>query len=259
MILMPPLSMSEFSSSPERDITIEADATGFVRRGEDEDVTVTVTDNTTGETTTTNSQVDGDDDGYTASLGLTIDNYFQPGSSGAFWFGDLSLDADDDFDDIQTALTAGLGYGRVVNVTPMAKAIRIMEELARTGVLRSRPGKGVYQQVASIVNREDEYRSRYGARDYEQRWISDIEGVLKSSGAVSGLGAVGILEVRDILIDERISERRYGWKVRAGLGYQGTNFSGIGDSPLLRLQGEYHRPLSNRTQFSNEGRNSKRP
>ena len=47
--------------------------------------------------------------------------------------------------------------------------------------------------------------------------------------------------------------RRVGWKVRAGVGYVFRSFDGNSDSdPALELGAEYHYPLSNQTQFSNE-------
>lgn len=187
---------------------------------------------------------------YTAGLSATYDKYFVPGSNGAFWFGSASVRANDAFDDLETTASAGIGYGRVTNVTPMAKTIRVMDELTRRGILRNKPAKGVYQQVASIIAKEAEYASRHGS-DYELKWLGDIESVIKNSGTPN-LGAAGILKIRDVLVDENISLRRYGWKVRAGLGYVGTNFDGLTNKPLLTAGAEYHLPLNNQTQFSNE-------
>ncbi|MGB1008571.1 MAG: hypothetical protein ACPGVP_02550, partial [Thiolinea sp.] len=188
---------------------------------------------------------------YTAGLSATYDKYFVPGSNGAFWFGSASLRANDAFDDLETTASAGVGYGRVTNVTPMAKTIRVMDELVHRGILNAKPAKSVYQQVAGIVAKESEYASRHGS-DYELKWLGDIETAIKSGGGVANLGAAGVLKIRDVLVDENISLRRYGWKVRAGLGYVGTNFDGLTDKPLLTAGAEYHQPLSNQTQLSNE-------
>ncbi|MEZ5476127.1 MAG: DUF481 domain-containing protein [Thiolinea sp.] len=120
------------------------------------------------------------------------------------------------------------------------------------GVLRGKPAKPVYQQIANIVSRENEYISRYGSKEYELKWIGDIEAALRQGGQLSNLGAVGILKAREVLVDEYFSTRRNGWKVRAGLGYVGSNFDGLTNKPLLEAGAEYHRPLSNQTQLSDE-------
>ncbi|CAA6817703.1 MAG: Unknown protein [uncultured Thiotrichaceae bacterium] len=215
-------------SSPSRDVTTKASVDGSISRAG---------------TAGANKQ-----DNYVAAISGTIDNYFTPGSNGAFWFGNASVRANDAFDDLETTASIGVGYGRVVNVTPMAKAIRVVEELVQLGVLRNTPAKSVYQQMANIIERESEYRSRYGFNeDYELKWITDILATLQTN-----ISTAGTLKARDVLVDERISQRRYGWKVRAGLGYVGTNFDGLKDKPLLTAGAEYHQPLSNLTQFSNE-------
>ena len=141
----------------------------------------------------------------------------------------------------------------MVNVTPMAKAIRLMDALKYRGSINRKPSKATYNDVAHIIAKQAEYASKYGRKDYQKYWIADIEKALQGAGVLSGnLNAVGVLEARQVLVDERISTRKYGWKVRAGLNYVGSNFSGIKNKPGLELGAEYHRPLSNRTQFSDE-------
>lgn len=219
-------------STPDRDLSFGGYVSGTVNRSSTKDADST--------------------DTYTANASVTADNYFQPGSNGAFWYGSASAAAVDSFDDMFTTASVGVGYGRVTNVTPMAKAIRIVDELVKYNVLRGKPGKAVYQEIARIVSKESEYSSRYGNKDYELKWIGDIEAALQRSGMLNNLGAAGVLKARKVLMDEHISNRRIGWKVRAGLGYVGSNFDGLTNKPLLEAGAEYHRPLSNQTQFSDE-------
>lgn len=224
-------------STPDRDVSYGASLLGAVSRG--------------------GAKGDESVDAYTVDAGITVDNYFVPGSNGGFWYGSAyaqKIGSPEDFfeDDTFTKATVGVGYGRVTNVTPMAKAIRVIDELVRRNVLRGKPSVGVYQDVARIIAKQDEYQSRYGYKDYQIKWISDIEAVIQRSGVANNFGAVGTLKVRDVLIDENISTRRIGWKVRAGLSYIGTNFDGLTNKPGLELGGEYHVPLSNQTQFSDE-------
>lgn len=221
-------------STPKRDTTLKFDANGFVSRS-----------GTAGANST---------DSYTAGASGTIDTYFDVGSKGAFWYGGGSVRANSASDDLETKLGLGLGYGRVVNVTPMAKAIRLVEALLIQGSISRKPSKAVHNQVANIIAKEAQYASKHGRKDYQKFWLGDIESALKASGILMGnnLNAAGILETRDVLVDERISTRKLGWKVRAGLSYIGTNFDGITNKPGLELGAEYHLPISNRTQFSTE-------
>lgn len=220
-------------STPDRDVTMRADATGGVKR-----------DGTAGADSI---------DNYTAGASVTVDNYFRPGSNGGFWYGSGSVRANDSFDDLETTAGVGVGYGRVTNVTPMAKAMRVVDELLKRNAITAKPSKAVYQSIAKIISRESEYRSKYGYKDYAQKWVADIADELTKAGLTNGsVNVAGILKARDVLIDEKISTRLNGWKVRAGVAYVGQNFDGLTDKPALEMGAEYHKPLSNRTQFSNE-------
>jgi len=192
------------------------------------------------------------DSNYLAIGSVTADNYFQPNSKGLFWYGSgeagLKKSAD-----LFSKIGVGLGYGRVVNVTPMAIAIRMIEALRKQGSLAANPSKATYLKIAQIISREDEYQSKFRLGNYEQEWITDIEKALVASGQVRGaLTAAGVIVARDVLINERISSRKHGWLVRGGFGLVLSNYDGTdGGDPSLDLGAEYHRPLDNDTQFSN--------
>ena len=183
---------------------------------------------------------------YQAFGSAKMDNYFEPGSNGAFWYGKGDLGLKKGADDPRVTATVGLGYGRVVVVTPMARAIRMVEALVERNILTQTPSKAVYQAVANIIAREEEYKSKYGLEDYEINWVQDIETAL--GGAI---GAAGVIKSYSVLVDERISTRKHGWLVRAGVGAVLKDYDGSDGNPLLEVGAEYHRPLSNATQFSN--------
>jgi len=227
------LSYEKVISTPDRNIGTRFNANGSINRA--------------------STQGAGSVSNYIMNGSVTLDNYFRSGSKGAFWYGSGEVGIKKGQDDPFSKLGVGLGYGRVVNVTPMAKAIRLVEALKQQGALRSTPSKATYQAIANIIAREAEYKSKFGFAKYEQNWITDIESTLVASGQVNGsLNAAGIIESRDVLINERISTRKHGWLVRAGLGIVLTNFDGSdGGDPSLDIGAEYHRPLNNRTQFSN--------
>ncbi|MEZ5741970.1 MAG: DUF481 domain-containing protein [Burkholderiaceae bacterium] len=223
-------------SSPDRDIRFQGGVDGSVNRA-----------GTAGAST---------QDSYTAGAGITVDTYFNPAVNNAFWYGSLSLDASSAYDNRQVLGTVGAGYGRVTNVTPMAKALRLLQELGERGQLTGPADLATHQTVAEIVEREAEYRSKYGADDYIEKWVQDIADAIAASGAApQKLRAADVLKMADILRNERISTRKTGWKVRAGLGYVFRSFDGdSGSDPALEAGAEYHRALSNRTQFSNDAR-----
>ncbi len=201
------------------------------------------------------NNADDDQSDYQALGSITSDKYFTPGSKAGFWYGKGEVGLKKGQVDPFTKITAGLGYGRVVNVTPMARAIRVIQELRARGSLTGDPSNAVYQEVAVVISKENEYRSKYGGADYYQYWVEGIENALKSSGMVKGggdLGARAVLKSYDVLVNERISTRKNGWLVRAGVGAVLTDFDGENGKPALEVGGEYHKPIGNTVQFSDE-------
>ena len=190
---------------------------------------------------------------YQALGAATVDNYFTPNSNAAFWYGKGEVGVQKDQEDPFTKATAGIGYGRVVNVTPMAYAIRIMQKLREEGFLKADPSNDIYQQVAVIVDKESEYKSKYGFDDYKQYWLQDIQKVIETSGMVQGdFNARAVVQTYDVLENERVSTRKNGWLVRAGVGAVLSNYDGSDGKPAVEVGAEYHRPINNKTQFSNE-------
>ncbi len=187
---------------------------------------------------------------YQALGSATVDNYFTPDSNAGFWYGKGEVGVQKDQEDPFTKATAGIGYGRVVNVTPMAYAIRIMQKLREKGLLKSDPSNAVYQQVAVIVDKESEYSSKYGLKDYKQYWLQDIHSAIEASGVK--LNARAVVQTYDVLEYERVSTRKNGWLVRAGVGAVLSNYDGSDSKPALEAGAEYHKPINNKTQFSNE-------
>jgi hypothetical protein len=184
---------------------------------------------------------------YQAISSVNYDNYFDSAVNDLFWYGKGEIGVRKGAEDPFTKITGGIGYGRVVNVTPMAKAIRLVESLIERNLLKDSPSIAIYQAIASIIAKESEYRSKYGFADYEQSWIADIEKALGKN-----LGVRGAIKSYQVLINERISTRKDGWLVRAGVGAVITDYDGNNGKPALEIGLEFHKPLSNKTQFSNE-------
>ncbi|AMG31667.1 DUF481 domain-containing protein [Grimontia hollisae] len=182
---------------------------------------------------------------YQAVGALTNDMYFQPNSNGLFWYGKGEVGVQKGMKDPFTKLTVGFGYGRVVNATPMAKSIRLIEALQERAIL-SGMDRQTYIAVADVISREEEYISRYGSDEYLEYWIEDIDALL------GDVGARGAIRSYDVLENERISTRKYGWLVRGGVGSVISNYDGSNSKPVLELGAEYHLPINNLTQFSEE-------
>lgn len=196
--------------------------------------------------------------GYSIDIGTTFDRYFKNDNR---WFGYGGLDLGqrrllgaDSADNLFSAVTGGVGYGRVINATPLAYAIRIAEDLLAAGVINREPSKATYLTVANVIGRQQEYRSKYGADDYRIAWIQDIERALRAERGLMKselLGAGATIVMTDILFDERVSTRKHGWIVRAGLTYVISNYDGNNGEPAFRASWEYAKPIGYRFQLTN--------
>jgi len=169
-----------------------------------------------------------------------------------------SIDADyenqDSLPDDDISATVGLGYGRVYNATPLAKVIRIVEELNEEGLLTGPIPDSVALETAEIIDRIQEFKSKFGEDDYKPDYYAAIEAALGRSGALRDgkFGALGALTADKVLEDEPISTRKHGWVVRLGAGFQASDLSGLTDNdPKLLAQWEYAKPYGYKGQFIN--------
>lgn len=184
-----------------------------------------------------------------------VDTYFhQTRYPKALWFGQGFYQSQESLPDDDISATVGLGYGRVYNATPLAKVIRIVEELNEEGLLTGPIPDSVALETAEIIDREDEFKSRFGEDEYRPDYYAAIEAALARSGALRDgkFGALGALTVDTVLEDEPISTRRHGWIVRLGAGFQSSDLSGLTDNdPKLFAQFEYAKPFGYKGQFIN--------
>lgn len=164
-------------------------------------------------------------------------------------FGFASLEARhaNTFKQIESNLKAGGGYGRFINATALAKAVRIEEHLLREKVISGNLPKETMIKIANIIEREAEYKGVYGDT-YEKVWYEDIEREIKESGYMvgTGLGAIGILRTQQVLksINERVNERFYGWDVTLGVLFNlSTRDKSPTSSPALDLGGRFSHPI----------------
>ena len=158
-----------------------------------------------------------------------------------------------DYDQPASSLTVGVGYGRFIEATDLAKAVRIEEFLIKEGELSDHLPKETILEISKIINREGEYRDKYG-ETYEKEWYKDMETVMRESNLLKegGLGAIGILRIEEVLEREDIADRFYGWDVTLGSRFDITlPFTGQDRSPAnLDVSASYARPIAWRWQVS---------
>ena len=158
-----------------------------------------------------------------------------------------------DYDQPASSLTVGVGYGRFIEATDLAKAVRIEEFLIKEGELSDHLPKEAILEISKIINREGEYRDKYG-ETYEKEWYKDMETVMRESNLLKegGLGAIGILRIEEVLEREDIADRFYGWDVTLGSRFDITlPFTGQDRSPAnLDVSASYARPIAWRWQVS---------
>lgn len=171
-----------------------------------------------------------------------------------FGFGALDLRHANTFKQIESNLTVGGGYGRYINATALAKAVRIENHLLKEGVITARLPKETMIKIANIIEREDEYRGVFGDT-YEKNWYEDIEKEMRATGLLQGgaLGAMGILRTQQVLkgINERVNERFFGWDLTAGVLFNlSTRDKSPTNSPALSVGGRFSNPIGWNSQIN---------
>lgn len=152
-----------------------------------------------------------------------------------------------EYKQIKSSLTIGAGYGRYINATALAKAVRIEEHLLRENIISDHLPKATMIKIANIIDRQDEYRNIYGEA-YENFWLFNMENEIRASGLLIGnyLGAIGFLRMRQVLfsINEKVNDRYYGYDVNLGTKFiLSTQDKSKSVSPSLSLSGRHSYPL----------------
>jgi hypothetical protein len=139
------------------------------------------------------------------------------------------------------------GYGRYIDATALAKAIRIEDHLMKENAIKDHMPKETMIKIANIIEREQEFKDLYGTT-YEVQWFAAIEKEIKDSGALVGenLGAIGLYRIRQVLfgINEKVNPRYYGWDISAGIEKKLMDRYKADLGPAqLSLQGDYAYPI----------------
>lgn len=199
---------------------------------------------------------DDSEESYNTIANAHFDKYIN-GNEKLFLYGATKLGYQkvataDDADDPYIKVGAGVGWGRVYNATPLAKALRIVEDLIKYKIIKKELSKKAYIKLASVIDREDDFKSKYSPIEYKKYWYEAMEKVFKEAGVLDkeSLGAFGIVRIDEILNIEKVSNRLHGWKIRGGFGKILSNYDGDSEDPTVDGEFEYGLPIGLSSQFS---------
>jgi len=140
---------------------------------------------------------------------------------------------------------ASIGLGRVVEATILARAIRIDEFLIKERIIQQHLSKETLLALAAIINREREYKMRYGDT-YTVWWYSDMDRLIADAAALPGgsIGPIGLLRIREVLNQEQVQRRAYGWTIETGISAAVARpYTSDLDDPDVLFVGFYSLPI----------------
>jgi len=105
----------------------------------------------------------------------------------------------------------GAGYGRFTDVTPLAKAVTIGEELADLGAFTGPLSDATLIAIAGAIGREIEYEA---LKDL----VADVEGLIEAETGAE-LDALALLTIEEVILATGDS-RKCGWAIQGGIGYE---------------------------------------
>ncbi|MCA9783382.1 MAG: hypothetical protein KC518_07340 [Candidatus Cloacimonetes bacterium] len=196
------------------------------------------------------------EDAWNVNVNTTMDKYLRD-EGRTFVYGGAAIDfrklaGEDAADDPRVDLEAGAGLGRTINATVLKVAVRMNEDFVKYGVTTGSLPDSALLELAAIIDREDEFRSTYGAIEYRKYWYEEMERILISAGVLGGenLGALGVLRIQEVL-DEPTAQRWHGWAARVGVGARVSDYNGDSGDPRLVARLDYHRPVGFDLQMTN--------
>ncbi len=126
-------------------------------------------------------------------------------------------------------VSIGVGYGRFTNVTPLAKAVKIQDDLLGMKAIANPLSDKALMAVATVIGKRVEYKT---VKDL----IAAIQPIIEKDAGVT-LGARAILTIED---DVRATGDQVscGWAIQAGLGYDLISPAGGPQNLLLTISGD---------------------
>jgi hypothetical protein len=127
------------------------------------------------------------------------------------------------------ALSAGLGYGRFNDVTPLAKAFKIQQDLVALEAITDRLPDEVLMAIATEIGRQIEYAE---LKDL----VAAIETLIEDASGAT-LNARALLSIEDEILAAG-DEKHCGWSVQGGIGYEIVDPFGGEKDILLTLSAD---------------------
>jgi len=150
-------------------------------------------------------------------------------------------------------MTIGLGFGRFVDVTPLAKAVRIEDFLLSEGLLYDDLPAKTMIKFGQTIERKSEFKDEYGDA-YKVHWYEEMEKLIQESGMLKGerVDAIGILRMDEVLFRQKVHDRFYGWDATLGAKIELLTSSKKGKrkKPAADITIRYSHPLSWRAQLN---------
>lgn len=150
-------------------------------------------------------------------------------------------------------VTIGFGFGRFINATPLAKAVRIEDFLLFSEQLHDDLPAETMVKLGQIIEKRGEYRTRF-REAFKRFWYDDMAGIIKDSNMLIGeeIDAVGILRMDEVLFRENFSDRFYGWDVTLGakLELLTSKSSEKRVAPAADITARYSLPINWRAQLN---------
>ncbi|MCB0726752.1 MAG: hypothetical protein KDD00_04775 [Ignavibacteriae bacterium] len=148
----------------------------------------------------------------------------------------------------QIDIEGGFGYGRYINATAMAQAIRVDQDLKKYGVTNAYMPKQTMQNIAAIIDKQSEYETKYKSV-FEYKMVGDILKEVENSGVAGDFvnSSLSYFRIREVIfgINQFQNDRYYGGDIKAGVGYtvltRNKNLTGV--NPTLNLTGQYGYPI----------------
>lgn len=126
-------------------------------------------------------------------------------------------------------VTTGLGYGRFSDVTPLAKAMLISEDLLRLGAIPASLSEEALMAVAQEIGRRLEYEKL-------EDLVAAVEGIIETDAGVE-LDAHAVLAIEQRIL-ETGKERYCGGAIQAGIGYEILDPEGGPRDVVLNASGD---------------------
>ena len=169
------------------------------------------------------SKVD-DETSHSTNFSTSVNKYLSDDKD-VFGYAGLTASHVEGYKQIASRGSVGVGYGRFIAATAFAKAIRIDQFLMEEGVITGHLKKQAMIELGNVIERRGEFEDQHGSA-YKPYWYEAMEQIIGDSGKLTGdtLGAMGILRMEEVLFQETIHDRYYGWEVRVGVGHEITTF-----------------------------------